>query len=106
MRVHKRIWRSSLRQAELHRYLPRMVSILCGKTPERDTIKQVFRKIIFVPDRRLLSTNEVRQNMQDQMLAADLLVLLHQEQAAIGLQAAIEGTLVLRHRSEFFKLTR
>lgn len=54
-------------------------------------IKQVFRKIVFVPDRRLLSTNEVRQNMQDQLLAADLLVLLHQEQAAIGLQAAIEG---------------
>lgn len=54
-------------------------------------IKQVFRKIVFVPDRRLLSTNEVRQNMQDQLLAADLLVLLHQEQASIGLQAAIEG---------------
>jgi hypothetical protein len=68
-----------------------MVSILCGKAPERDLIKQVFRKIIFVPDRRLLSTNEVRQNMQDQLLAADLLVLLHQEQAAIGLQSAIEG---------------
>lgn len=71
-----------------------MVSILCGKAAERDLIKQVFRKIIFVPDRRLLSTNEVRQNMQDQMLAADLLVLLHQEQAVIGLQAAIEGIVV------------
>ncbi|KAJ9126629.1 hypothetical protein QFC24_001658 [Naganishia onofrii] len=78
-------------KAELYRYLPSMVSILCGKAPERDLIKQVFRKIIFVPDRRLLSTNEVRQNMQDQLLAADLLVLLHQEQAAIGLQSAIEG---------------
>ncbi|KAJ9112124.1 hypothetical protein QFC20_002305 [Naganishia adeliensis] len=77
-------------KAELYRYLPRMVSILCGKAPERDMIKQVFRKIVFVPDRRLLSTNEVRQNMQDQLLAADLLVLLHQEQASIGLQAAIE----------------
>lgn len=79
-------------QAEIHRFMPKMVGILCGKPAERDMVRQVFRHVVAPPVDLSQSTNVAREKTDD-LSAADLLVMLHDQEKEIGLKAAIEGEL-------------
>jgi len=77
-------------QAELYRFLPRILSILSENPAEkRETIRTVFRNIIPISDIRA-STN-LPKGKPEELSAADLLVLLHEEEKMIGVSAAKEG---------------
>lgn len=78
-------------QAEVMKQLPRLVSLLCGSNSERDLVRKVFGSVVTIPDAITLSSNQPRAAKNDMLTPADLLVLLLQEEKAIGIKATIEG---------------
>jgi symplekin len=73
--------------------MPKMVGILCNKPAEREMVRQVFRHVVSPVLDLSQSTNVAREKTAD-LTAADLLVLLHDQEKEIGLKAAIEGEAV------------
>ena len=70
--------------------MPRILSVLSESPAEkRETIRTVFRNIIPISDIRA-STN-LPKSKPEELSAADLLVLLHEEEKSIGVSAAKEG---------------
>jgi hypothetical protein len=77
-------------QAELYRFLPHILGILSENPVEnRETIRNVFRNIIPIPD--VHASTNLPKTKPEELSAADLLVLLHEQEKSIGVSAAKEG---------------
>jgi len=86
--ILSRLWNSS--QTELYRFLPTMLGVLNESTVEnKETIRNVFRNIIPISD--IHASTNLPKSKPEEMSAADLLVLLHEDEKKIGVSAAKEG---------------
>jgi hypothetical protein len=82
------MWNTS--QTELYRFLPTMLGVLNESTVEnKETIRNVFRSIISISD--IHASTNLPKSKPEEMSAADLLVLLHEDEKKIGVSAAKEG---------------
>ena len=82
------LWNTS--QTELYRFLPTMLGVLNEPTVEnKETIRNAFRSIIPISD--IHASTNLPKSKPEEMSAADLLVLLHEDEKKIGVSAAKEG---------------
>ena len=84
-------------QADILRHLPRIISILNGKSEPKNLVRSVFSSIVQAPPQSFGSvTSNLPRVRQSELLApAELMVLLHESEKEIGIKAAIEGELRL-----------
>ena len=91
---------SNLAQADILRYLPRIVSILNGQQEPKNLVRSVFSSIVTTPPQTFgsVTSNLPRVRQSELLTPAELMVLLHESEKEIGLKSAIEGGAFLDHR--------
>jgi len=77
-------------QSEVKKHLPRIVSLLNGKAPERELVRQVIFQLVDSPD-SVLPPNTPRMLLGQRFTPAELLVLLHRFEKEAGLKPTMEG---------------
>jgi len=83
----------SLIQADIMRYLPRIVSSLNGQQEAKKLVRSVFSSIVTAPPQTFgsVSSNLPRVRQSELLTPAELMVLLHESEKEIGLKSAKEG---------------
>ena len=81
-------------QADILKYLPRIVSILNGKPEPTNLVRSVFGSIVTTPPQSFgtVTSNLPRVRQSELLTPVELMVLLHESEKEIGLKSAIEGT--------------
>lgn len=81
-------------QADIMRYLPRIVSILNGQQEPKNLVRSVFSSVVTTPPQTFgsVTSNLPRVRQSELLTPAELMVLLHESEKEIGLKSAIEGT--------------
>jgi symplekin len=81
-------------QADIIRYLPRIVSTLNGQSEQKALVRSVFSSIVTTPPQSFgsVSSNLPRVRQSELLTPAELMVLLHESEKEIGLKPGIEGT--------------
>lgn len=82
-----------LLQADIMRYLPRIISILNGQQEPKNLVRSVFSSIVTTPPQTFgsVTSNLPRVRQSELLTPAELMVLLHESEKEIGLKSAIEG---------------
>lgn len=86
-----------LDKAEVRKQLPRLISILGGKAPERDLVRQIFSQILTTPPQAFFADGNghvARLKASEQLSPAELMVLLHHCEKESGLKPTMEGALL------------
>jgi len=80
-------------QADIMRYLPRIVSILNGQQEPKNLVRSVFGSVVTTPPQSFgsVTSNLPRVRQSELLTPAELMVLLHESEKEIGLKSAIEG---------------
>lgn len=80
-------------QADIMRYLPRIVSILNGQQEPKNLVRSVFSSVVTTPPQTFgsVTSNLPRVRQSELLTPAELMVLLHESEKEIGLKSAIEG---------------
>ena len=83
-------------QADILKYLPRIVSILNGKPEPKNLVRSVFGSIVTTPPQSFgtVTSNLPRVRQSELLTPVELMVLLHESEKEIGLKQAIEGQYV------------
>ncbi|GAB00040.1 uncharacterized protein L969DRAFT_96650 [Mixia osmundae IAM 14324] len=84
---------SELTKHEILTQLPRVMTLLGGKAPEKELIRAVLDAVVIRPPRDYgtVSTNVARVQQSELLTPVELLVLLHMQEKQIGLKATIEA---------------
>lgn len=85
--------RINVRQPDIIRHLPRIVSILNGEAENKNLVRSVFGSIVTTPPQTFgsVTSNLPRVRQSELLTPAELMVLLHDAEKEIGLQSAKEG---------------
>lgn len=80
-------------KSEITRHLPRIISLLNGKQPERELVRNVFQSVVTTPPQSFgsVTTNVPRMRQSELLTPVELLVMLHIHEKEIGLKQTIEG---------------
>ena len=80
-------------QADILKYLPRIVSILNGTPEPKNLVRSVFSSVVTTPPETFgkVTSNLPRVRQSELLTPAELMVLLHESEREIGLRSAIEG---------------
>lgn len=84
-------------QADIMRYLPRIVSLLNSQQEPKNLVRSVFSSVVTTPPQTFgsVTSNLPRVRQSELLTPAELMVLLHESEKEIGLKSAIEGARVL-----------
>ena len=82
-----------LRQTDIMRHLPRIVSSLNNQSETKNLVRSVFSSIVTTPPQTFgsVTSNLPRVRQSELLTPAELMVLLHESEKEIGLKSAMEG---------------
>lgn len=80
----------TISQAEIVRYLPRVISLLDGTPQKKAAIRSIFLSVI-APPAHFSSINSLRTR-SDSLTPVELMTYLHKHDKEIGIKNTIEGT--------------
>lgn len=84
-------------QADIKRYLPRVVSMLNGQQEPKNLVRSVFSSIVTTPPQTFgsVTSNLPRVRQSELLTPAELMVLLHDSEKEIGRKSAMEGEFII-----------
>ncbi|TFY68492.1 hypothetical protein EVJ58_g962 [Rhodofomes roseus] len=92
-------------KGDIHRHLPRIVSVLNGQPEPKNVVRAVFGSVVQTPPQTFgtVSSNLPRVQQSERLSPAELMVLLHQSEKEIGLKSAIEAINICFSMTDVFR---